>query len=208
MLGLISRFLNPVPPEARECASGEFLLRMPRNQDYAAWADLRAKSRAFLQPWEPRWPEDDLTPAAYRQRMARLRREIAADQTYPFFLFAQAGTTVAEGHATDQLLGGLTLSNIRRRAAMTGTLGYWMGAPYAGKGLMSRAIPMLCNHAFRHLALERIEAACLPENLASIRVLEKSGFRREGFARQYLSIAGARRDHLLFAILRTDLGSA
>lgn len=178
---------------------------MPHDQDYSAWADLRGSSRAFLQPWEPIWPEDDLTPAAYRRRMARLRREIFADQTYPFFLFEHVGVGSASNDQPGRLLGGLTLSNIRRRAAMTATLGYWMGALHAGKGLMSRAIPALCRHAFRHFALERIEAACLPENLASIRVLEKSGFRREGLARQYLSIAGVRRDHLLFAILKSDL---
>jgi ribosomal-protein-alanine N-acetyltransferase len=70
---------------------------------------------------------------------------------------------------------------------------------------MTQAVKLLAEFAFRDLLLERLEAACLPENAASIRVLEKAGFRREGYARAYLSIAGRRRDHLLFGLVKTDL---
>lgn len=170
-------------------------LRTPVAQDYEPWADLRNRSRAFLQPWEPIWPEDDLTPEAFKRRLARYRDERDADIAYPFFI---------ERRADGALLGGVNLNNIRRRAAMSATLGYWMGAPHAGKGYMSAAVPALCAFAFGRLGLLRVEAACLPENGASIRVLEKAGFQREGYARGYLSIAGARRDHLLFALLATD----
>jgi [ribosomal protein S5]-alanine N-acetyltransferase len=177
------------------CDFGDFRLRLPMQSDCENWIALRAASRAFLQPWEPIWPADDLTVKAFRRRIARYRQEMRADSVYPFFL---------ERRTSGQLLGGLTLANIRRRAAMSATLGYWMGAEHAGKGIMSAAVPALCDFGFAHLALERIEAACLPENIASIRVLEKAGFHREGFARGYLSISGARRDHMLFARLRTD----
>lgn len=175
----------------------EFRIRMPDYADFAIWADVRARSREFLQPWEPTWPADDLTEKAFRRRVARYREEVEADLAYPYFI------TLREGGA---ILGGLTLANVRRRAAMSASLGYWMGAQHAGKGIMSRAVPALCRHAFSLLALERVEAACLPENAASIRVLEKAGFRREGFARGYLAIAGVRRDHITFALLRSDLG--
>jgi [ribosomal protein S5]-alanine N-acetyltransferase len=175
---------------------GVLRLRAPLRSDYEAWADLRARSRDFLQPWEPTWPEDDLTRAAFDRRITRYNEEIRGDLSYPFFLIDRGNNT---------LLGGLTLTNVRRRAAMSVTLGYWMGAPHAGKGLMSAVLPAVCNKAFGGLKFERIEAACLPENAASIRVLEKVGFQREGFARRYLSIAGARRDHVLFGLLKTDL---
>jgi ribosomal-protein-alanine N-acetyltransferase len=195
MRGLIARFAAPLPPEARRCLAGDLIMRAPEPGDYKAWAALREASRAFLAPWEPTWPEDDLTPDAFRKRIARLGAELRADQTYPFFLFdTESGA----------LMGGLTLSNVRRRAAMSATLGYWMGVNFAGKGVMSRAVPALCRHAFAHFGLERIEAACLPDNHASIRVLEKAGFQREGFARAYLAIAGRRQDHLLFALLKSD----
>ncbi len=195
MIGLFSVFSSGPPPEKLTCDFGAYRLRVPEYADFPAWSELRARSKDFLQPWEPIWPADDLTSAAFRHRIARYRQEMRADIGYAFFLVERA---------SDRLLGGLTLANIRRRAAMSATLGYWMGQPYAGKGIMSGAVPAICRHAFDRLALERIEAACLPENLGSIRVLEKAGFRREGFARGYLSIAGARRDHLLFARLKSD----
>lgn len=170
-------------------------LRPPQLDDFNAWARQRADSRAFLAPWEPLWPEDDLTRGSFRRRIRRYNNEIDADESYPFFLF----------HGPDQeLVGGLTLGNIRRGAAQTGTIGYWMGAAHANKGLMGRAVAIICRLAFFQLRLERIEAACLPENAASIHLLEKVGFQREGLARNYLNIAGSRRDHVLFALLATD----
>lgn len=196
MFGLFSAFSGDARLEALTRDFGSLRLRVPVHSDYAAWSDLRAKSRAFLQPWEPTWPTDDLTHTAFRRRIARYQQEIHGDLAYPFLLVDRPEGT---------LLGGLTLANVRRRAALSATLGYWMGEPHAGRGLMSAAVPVICRLAFDVLALERVEAACLPENLASIRVLEKAGFQREGFARGYLSIAGARRDHLLFALLKSDL---
>lgn len=194
-MGLLSVLAGGPSREGLTCDFGPYRLRPPEMADFQRWAELRGRSRAFLQPWEPSWPEDDLTRAAFRRRIARYRDEMRQDANYPFLF---------EVRATGLLLGGLTLANIRRRAAMSASLGYWMGAEHAGRGLMSLAVPALCGFGFRRLDLERIEAACLPENAASIRVLEKAGFRREGFARGYLSIAGARRDHLLFALLRSD----
>ncbi|MCA0401689.1 MAG: GNAT family N-acetyltransferase [Proteobacteria bacterium] len=195
MQEFLSRILGASPSPNLICHAPGLLLRPPEAHDYRAWADLRERSRGFLQPWEPVWPENDLSLTAFSQRLRRIERERRADQTLAFHIF--------DGGKT--LLGGITFSNIRRRAAMSATLGYWMGAQYAGKGVMSRAVPALCRHAFLHFGFERIEAACLPENAASIRVLEKAGFVREGYARRYLSIAGQRRDHLLFALLPEDL---
>jgi [ribosomal protein S5]-alanine N-acetyltransferase len=160
------------------------LLRAPQMSDYAEWASLRDVSRDFLTPWEPTWPADDLTRAAFRRRIKRYTEDQRGDLAYPFFIVRRS----------DQVLvGGLTLSNIRRGCAQAGSLGYWMGAPYANRGYMTAA---------GTLRLHRIEAACIPSNAASVRLLERTGFRREGFARQYLCIDGVWQDHLLYARLR------
>lgn len=169
-------------------------LRMPQMADFQAWADLRAASRAFLRPWEPIWPADDLTRLAYRRRLKRYVREVEQDQAYPFFVFDAQG----------RLVGGVTLSQVRRGVAQTCSVGYWMGEPYAGRGLMTGAVRALAPFVFNQLKLRRIEAACLPFNLASIRLLEKTGFRKEGYAREYLCIDGVWQDHLLYALLRSD----
>jgi len=176
--------------------SGErLLLRPPRIEDFEAWAALREASRSFLQPWEPTWPADDLTRASFKRRIDRYGVEIGRDEAYPFFLVDAAD---------DGVLGGLNLTNLRRGAASMASLGYWMGAPHAGRGLMSEAVRMLIPFAAARLKLRRIEAACVPENAASLRLLEKAGFAREGYAREYLAINGVWRDHLLFARLTTS----
>lgn len=170
-------------------------LRSPQMSDFTAWAALREQSRGFLAPWEPLWPPYDLTRGAFRRRIRRYAKDIREDQAYPFLVFRSSDRT---------LLGGVTLSNVRRGVAQTASLGYWMGEPHAGKGYMSAAVAALLPFAHGTLGLRRIEAACLPNNAASIRLLQRVGFRREGYGREYLCINGVWQDHLLFARLGSD----
>ena len=171
------------------------ILRAPQMSDFAEWAALRETSRDFLTPWEPTWPADDLTRASFRRRIKRYTEDQRSDLAYAFFVIRKADNV---------LVGGLTLANVRRGCAQAGSLGYWMGAPYARRGHMTAAVKAVIPFAFSALKLHRIEAACIPANVASVRLLEKAGFTREGFARQYLCIDGAWQDHLLFARLKED----
>ena len=171
------------------------VLRAPQMSDHAEWAALREASRDFLTPWEPTWPPDDLTRASYRRRIRRYAEDQRSDLAYPLFVFRKSDNV---------LLGGLTLANLRRGCAQAGSLGYWMGAPHAGQGYMTAAVKLVIPFAFETLRLHRVEAACIPGNVASVRLLEKTGFRREGFAREYLCIDGAWQDHLLYARLKHD----
>jgi len=183
-------------PETEPLVRGDGLyLRPAVAADFAAWALLRAQSRDFLTPWEPTWPDDDLTRAAFRRRLRRQVEDMTRDESFSFLIF--------DG-VTDAMLGGLTLGGIRRGVAQAATLGYWMGAPHAGKGRMRRAVAAATRYGFSTLRLHRIEAACLPENIASMTLLERNGFRREGLARAYLKIDGAWRDHLLYALLEHE----
>jgi ribosomal-protein-alanine N-acetyltransferase len=172
-------------------------LRPPQMSDYADWSELREASRAFLSPWEPTWPVDDLTRTAFRRRLRRYAEDVRTDQSYAFFVFREHD---------DALVGGLTVANVRRGVAQAGSLGYWMGQTYAGKGLMTAAVRGLIPCAFGALGLHRLEAACIPTNAASIRLLEKTAFTREGYAREYLCINGTWQDHLLYARLKDDAG--
>jgi ribosomal-protein-alanine N-acetyltransferase len=103
------------------------------------------------------------------------------------------------------LLGGLTLGQLRRGVAQCATLGYWIGAPNAAQGYMTRAVRAATAYALQTLRLHRIEAACLPQNVASTRLLLRCGFQREGYARAYLRINGTWQDHVLFALLEDDV---
>lgn len=166
------------------------LLRQPTAGDYAEWAELRARSRGHLTPWEPSWAHDDLSHGMYRRRLRAYAKDVRDDISYPYFIFdASVGT----------LVGGVTLSNVRRGSAQTACLGYWMGEPYAGRRYMREAVSTLLPVAFGTLRLHRIEAATMVNNGASIRVLEVCGFEREGLARSYLKINGRWEDHILYA---------
>jgi ribosomal-protein-alanine N-acetyltransferase len=172
-------------------------LRPPERGDYEEWASLRARSRDFLTPWEPSWPPDALSRASFRARLTRYAEDWRTDQGYNFFMF----------RADERLVGGIGLSNIRRGVAETASLGYWVGEPFARRGMMSAALPLVIDFAFNRLRLHRVEAACLPHNEGSRAVLLRTGFAQEGYARRYLQIDGKWQDHLLFAILREDWGS-
>jgi [ribosomal protein S5]-alanine N-acetyltransferase len=190
---LFDRLTARVP--GPKLADEALLLRLPEMRDYESYARIREQSRSFLEPWEPIWPEDDLTQAAFQRRVTRAKEDMARDQAYSFLIFHRGD---------DTLLGGINLVSIRRGAAATAGLGYWMGASHAGRGVMGKAVRLVVDHAFSSLALQRVEAACLSENERSRRLLVSAGFRQEGVARAFLEIAGKRRDHLLFARLAAD----
>ena len=167
-------------------------LRPPKASDYAEWSILRAGSRAFLQPWEPTWPADDLTRTAFRRRLAAYAHDIERGLAYPFLVF----------RATDSVMvGGITLSNIRRGVAQMGSIGYWVGEPFTRRGHTSAAVNAVTRFSFGRLGLHRVEAACIPTNEASRGVLLKAGFTQEGMARAYLRINGIWQDHLLFGLI-------
>jgi ribosomal-protein-alanine N-acetyltransferase len=170
-------------------------LRAPVMSDFPQWADLREQSRGYLTPWEPIWPSDDLTRSGFRRRLRRYADDASADRAYPFLVFRESD---------DTLLGGVTLANVRRGIVQAGTIGYWVGQPYTGQGVMTAALRVLLPTLFGELNLHRIEAACIPTNMPSVRVLEKCGFSREGLARRYLCINGIWQDHLLYGMLHED----
>jgi ribosomal-protein-alanine N-acetyltransferase len=174
-------------------------LRYPRVGDFAAWARVRDESRTFLAPWEPAWATDELSKGAFRRRLKRYQREAREDSAYAFFVFRGAD---------NELLGGCTLSNVRRGVTQCCALGYWVGERFARQGYMFDAVCALIPFIFRTLGLHRIEAACLPSNDASRSLLAKAGFWQEGVARRYLQINGEWQDHLLFALLSEDVQPA
>jgi ribosomal-protein-alanine N-acetyltransferase len=171
------------------------LLRAPQMSDYSAWAELRAASQDFLVPWEPLWAPDELSRVSFRRRIRHYMRDMREDVGYALFVYDTRSTS---------LVGGITLCNVRRGVTQSCTLGYWVGAAHARQGFMTAAVRAVVPFVFDSLELHRLEAACLPENTASMRLLERVGFKREGLARRYLRINGGWRDHVLYALLETD----
>ena len=170
-------------------------LRPPMHGDYRAWADLREASREHLAPWEPTWSADHLSRKAFTNRVYWAQRSIANGSAVPLFLIRRED---------EALVGAITLDNIRRGPAQSGTTGYWVGAPFARAGYMREALLAVVHYAFTTLDLSRLEAGCLPENAASRGLLEKCGYKYEGVAQSYLQINGRWRNHVLYANLRGD----
>ncbi len=171
------------------------VLRAPQMSDYPAWAELRATSRDFLVPWEPLWAPDELSRASFRRRVRHYLRDMREDMGYALFVYDTRSTA---------LVDGITLCNVRRGVTQSCTLGYWVGAAHAKRGYMTAAVRAVVPFVFDSLELHRLEAACLPTNTASMRLLKRVGFTREGLARRYLRINGDWRDHVLYALLDTD----
>ncbi len=193
MFGFLSNPFRAAPGSVLR--GGRVYLRPPCPDDWSAWAELRGESRAFLTPWEPSWPVDALTQRAFRRRLRRHGEEARGGTGLAFLIFR---------HDDDMLVGGITLSNIRYGVGRTCSVGYWTGAPHARQGYMFDALTRLSRHVFEDLKLHRLEAACVPTNTPSRRLLGKAGFTEEGFARQYLCIDGRWQDHVLFGLLETD----
>ncbi|MEZ5998949.1 MAG: GNAT family protein [Hyphomonas sp.] len=171
------------------------VLAPPCRGDYAEWADLRHRSRTHLEPWEPSWPSDVHSRTDWSRRL-RSWNEGWRKGRACVFLIRRIDTAA--------LIGGASLTNVRGWPSCAANLGYWLGAEHEGHGYMQEAVSGVCRWAFEALGLWRIEAGTLPSNTRSQRVLAAAGFEQEGYARDYLEIAGERQDHVLFALVRQD----
>jgi len=170
-------------------------LRTPQFSDFTEWSTLRNESRNYLEPWEPKWSKSSLTKSNYRRRISRYEQDIRYERNIPFYIFTLEKNI---------LVGGVSLSNINRGITQSCSLGYWIGEKFASQGYMTESVAVSAGIVFNILKLHRLEAACIPENTASRKVLKKVGFTEEGYARKYLQINGEWKDHNLFALLSSD----
>lgn len=163
-------------------------LRPPHTLDYAQWAELRETNRDFLQPFEPTWFEGATSQNFFERRLSRQKLDWQNDRGYAFFIFTH----------DNRLIGGLNLNHVCRGAAQYATLGYWLGEDAQGQGYMQEALELVMEFAANALGLHRLQAAVMPHNERSFKLLERCGFKREGFAEAYVSINGEWADHYLY----------
>ena|SRR5947209_324478 len=172
--------------------SGEVVaLRAFASGDVAELTELRVRNRTFLEPWEPRRSEGFFTEGGQRAEIERDRQEWAADRTYAFAIVERP---------TGAMRGRIALANVVRGAWENATLGYFVDREVGGRGFATEAVALALRFAFGPCRLHRVQAAVMPKNARSRRVLEKNGFRHEGFSPRYLRLDGEWRDHDLFAI--------
>lgn len=188
---------GPRPRLGIQLMSERVILRAGDPADWKGWRAMREMSRDFLVPWEPEWPENGLSYNFFCGLLRRHWKDWRQGRSYAFmiFLHGQRGGTGA-------LIGGITLGDVQRGIAQKGTLGYWIGKPFAGQRYMTEAAGLVCDFAFDRLRLHRVEASCLPQNEASKNLLKRLGFEEEGYAKSYLRINGEWQDHVLWGKTR------
>ncbi|MDP9069516.1 MAG: GNAT family N-acetyltransferase [Actinomycetota bacterium] len=177
-------------------AAGERVyVRLLEAEDAPDLLELRVRNRDFLRPWEPRRPGMRYTLEEQTSQLAFALESAAADRAYHFGIFVPAG----------ELVGTITLSNVARRAWQNATIGYFVDEQHNGKGFATDAIRLVTRLAFTELGLHRVQAGVMPRNPASMRALEKAGYRREGLSLRYLHINDVWEDHVMFAITQEEL---
>ena len=187
--------LWPVTVTARRVGASPVILRALRNKDRREWEALRAENVEWLRPWEATSPLPIVMGIPFRQLVRHLDREAVEGRLQPFCI-----------EVDGQLVGQMHLFGIAWGSLRSASAGYWVAESMAGRGVVPFALAAACDHAFLVLGLHRIEVNIRPENIASLRVVEKLGFREEGLRANYLHIDGEWRDHRSFAMTVEDLG--
>lgn len=170
-------------------------LRPLRLRDASAWREVRTRNAGWLRPWEATMPlsEHD-APTTYAAMVRRLRSEAREGRSLPFALIVDGA-----------FAGQVTVGGISRGSLLSAYIGYWIDERMAGRGIMPTAVALATDHCFSEVGLHRIEINIRPENSASLRVVEKLGFRQEGIRERYLHIDGDWRDHLTFALCAEEV---
>ncbi len=180
--------------------SGDIVLRPIRYRDRKEWTELRSRNCEWLAPWEASNPSPGGGLPDYRQMVRSLKSQAAQGSALPF--------VIAEwrpGHEKPVMVGQLTVSSIVWGSAMMATLGYWVDKDRAGRGIAPTAVAMATDYCFGTLGLHRMEINIRPENGPSLRVVEKLGFRDEGFRPRFLHINGEWADHRTFALTAEEV---
>lgn len=156
---------------------------------------IRRNSEEFLMPWEPEITRNFYSLRNFRARVKWAKASFRDKKAVSFFIFTKFD---------DVLVGSITLDNIRRGSSQSASIGYWIGYNFARNGFMTEALLAIISYGFRKLELSRLEAATLPENTPSRRLLERTGFKYEGIAQSYIQINGRWRNHVMYSMLRDD----
>ena len=175
-------------------STSDLRLQALRFRDKSAWNTVRAQNRDWLAPWEatiPSVPGEDAPNLrqlpSYFEMVRTLNSEARAGRSYSFAIWHQRN-----------LVGQISLGGVILGAMRGAHIGYWIDKNYANRGFTTQAVMAMADYSFDALKLHRVEINLRPENAASRRVAEKSGFIFEGERPRYLHIDGSWRDHITF----------
>ena len=175
--------------------SERLYLRLPLRKDFENWVLLRKKNEKFLNIWEPKKTDYFYSLRNFKSRVNWCKRNFKNKKSVSLLIFLKKD---------DTLIGGITIDNIRQGSSQSASLGYWLAEEFVRNGYMTESMNKIIDYGFKDLNLSRFEAATLPENEPSRKLLEKLGFKYEGVAQSYLKIYGKWRNHIIYSKLRED----
>lgn len=190
-----------VPAISSRILTDRLALRPPRTTDVPELRRVLRANSEHLRPWSaaPAPGEDPYSLTSVSRSVLRHRREWKRGQAFVLL--------VTTREREDRIIGRIALGGVLLGAFRNAYLGYWIDAEHQGRGLMTEAVRATTTFAFATAGLHRVQAAVMPRNTGSLRVLEKAGYRKEGLAERYLCIAGSWEDHVLFAVTSEEWAS-
>lgn len=181
--------MSPAVAHGVALETPRLLISTPRLPHAGAMRDFVARNQAHLAPWSPPAPEGVDRVDHWEGVAAGAQAAFEAGTQFRFWIRPRE----AEGI----VIGSVGYSQVARGPFCNAILGYQIDASFEGRGLMREALLATNDYLFESQRLHRIAANYRPENTRSGRLLQGLGFRIEGFARDYLFIDGAWRDHIL-----------
>ena len=172
---------------------GDLKLRVAKLRDSKELEKIILGNRDWLRPWEATNPH---APNSFdvKAQLRGLLRQLNDESGMPFVIEVQG-----------KLQGQLNVANVMYGSVSSAVLGYWVSPEVAGKGVMPTAVALVTDYLMDQVGLHRVEINVRPENLASLRVIQKLGFRYEGLKQRYIHINGDWRDHYVFALTKEEL---
>ena len=158
--------------------------------NYKKWKTIRESSKDFLTPWEPTWYTGEHSLKRYLKLLKIYSQKRKNHTQLSYFIF----------NGGNELLGGINVFNIKKGVSQSCTIGYWIGEAYSNQGYMTKSLLILLDYLFNDFNFNRVEAACVPNNIPSKSLLKRLGFDEEGYAKDYLRINGRWEDHILFSL--------
>ena len=174
-------------------AYGPVSIRLVRQRDARTLQNELLSNRSWLRPWEATSPDG---PVSFDMRagVRRLLQQHRDGNGVPYVMEYEG-----------EIAGQLNVWGIARGSLSSATIGYWVSERFAGRGITPTSVALATDICFTDLHLHRMEICIRPENRASLRVVEKLGFRYEGLRRRYIPIDGGWRDHYAFALVREEV---
>lgn len=173
---------------------GDVSLRLIEQSDKKTWEEIRSRNQDWLVPWDSTNPAGDSTNVGFRVYVRRLRAGFREQSVVPLVI-----------EHNGRVVGQITLGNVVWGSLRQGYVGYWIDSRVAGRGIVPTAVALILDYAFQDCELHRVEISIRPENVASLRVVEKLGLKSEGIRRKYLHIAGDWRDHYAYVAIAEEL---